>query len=378
MTRSRTVTWLLTGLVFAGSLAGPARGPVSAGVEFRPALAGYAYRFPADHGAHEEFRTEWWYYTGHLSSGDGRRFGFQLTFFRRGVEQESARASKSRWAIRHLYLAHLALSDHDRGRFRFAEKVSRAGLGKAGAESGRLHVWIDRWSAEARPGEPERHRLKAQTDGFAIDLVVAPEKPPVIHGEDSVSRKGRAPEQASHYYSLPRLATTGSLTVDGERLAVTGTSWMDHEFGSGDLAPDQVGWDWFSVQLDDRTELMLYRLRRTDGTVDPSSSGTLVFPDGRTRHLRNQEIRVESLDSWLSAASGARYPSRWRIAVPESNLSLELTPLLASQELITRRSTQVTYWEGAVRVTGRRDDKPVSGLGYVELTGYAERFKQRL
>jgi predicted secreted hydrolase len=345
---------------------------------FRPAVAGYSYRFPRDHGSHDEFRTEWWYYTGHLSVEDGRRFGYQLTFFRRGIEQARVRTNPSRWTIRHLYLAHFALSDHDNARFRYAEKVSRAGLGKAGAETGQLRVWIDRWIAETFSPHDDRHHLKASAKDFSIDFIVTPEKPPVVHGERGVSRKGSAPGQASHYYSLTRLATTGILSVDGEQLKVSGTSWMDHEFGSGDLGEEQVGWDWFSVQLDNRSELMFYRLRRTDGTSDAASSGTLTFPDGRSQHLSASDLQVENLDHWTSTASGARYPSRWRISAASLGLSLTLTPLFQDQELITRRSTQVTYWEGAVRVSGTLRNAPVSGQGYVELTGYAERLKQRL
>lgn len=345
---------------------------------FRPALAGYNYLFPRDHGSHDEFRTEWWYYTGHLSTASGRRFGYQLTFFRRGVDQASARSNPSRWAIRDLYLAHLALSDHDQARFRYAEKISRAGIGKAGAETGRLRVWIDRWSAEALPSVQDRQHLRASAEDFSLDLFVTPEKPPVIHGEGGVSRKGGALGQASHYYSLTRLATTGTVTVEGEPLAVSGTSWMDHEFGSGDLGPDQVGWDWFSIQLENRTELMFYRLRRADGATDQASSGTLVFPDGRSQHLLTSDVHIEALDHWTSGQSGARYPSRWHIEVPTAGLMLDLIPRLSNQELMTRRSTQVTYWEGAVEVTGKLREASIAGLGYVELTGYAERFRQKL
>ncbi|MGH7228322.1 MAG: lipocalin-like domain-containing protein, partial [Nitrospiraceae bacterium] len=217
---------------------------------FRLASPGYTYRFPHDHGSHDEFRTEWWYYTGHLSTDSGRRFGYQLTFFRRGLDQEQVRANPSRWAIRHLYLAHFALSDLDKRRFRYAEKASRAGLGKAGAEAGRLRVWIDRWLTEETSAQRDAHHLKASAEDFLIDLTLAPEKPPVVHGERGVSRKGDAPGQASHYYSLTRLGTTGALSIQGEPQAVTGLSWMDHEFGSADLAEDLVGWDWFSIQLD--------------------------------------------------------------------------------------------------------------------------------
>lgn len=345
---------------------------------FRSAEPGYQYRFPRDHGTHDDFRTEWWYYTGHLTTENGRRFGYQVTFFRRGIEPERVGPNASRWAIRQIYLAHVAVSDLDQGRFRYAEKVSRAGLGKAGAESGRLHVWIDRWSVEASASPHEHHRLLAASDDFSLDLTVAPEKPAVVHGEHGVSRKGTAPTQGSHYYSFPRLATSGTMTINGTRFAISGLSWMDHEFGSSDLDEDLIGWDWFSVQLENNTELMLYGLRRSDGTVAPVSSGTVIFPDGRTQHLSAADMRVDVLDYWSSRASGGQYPSRWRLAVPALDLSLDLRPLLADQELTTSRSTQVTYWEGAVEASGHLRGAPVAGNGYVELTGYAKPMRKRL
>lgn len=371
---------LLAGILLAVPASGPATVPAeppSPGA-YRHPEPGYVYGFPRDHGSHEEFRTEWWYYTGHLSTQSGRRFGYQLTFFRRGVAQKEERENPSRWAIRHLYLAHAAVTDLDRSRFSYAEKLSRAGLGKAGAEHEQLRVWIDRWKAEASAAEPHRHHFQATGDDFALDLTVASEKPPAIHGQGGVSRKGASPEQASHYYSLTRLATSGTITIAGESLAVTGLSWMDHEFGSGDLDANQVGWDWFSIQLDNRTEVMLYRLRLADGTIDPASSGSLILPDGRVQALAASDIRVETLESWTSRRSGARYPARWTIAIPSADLRLEVTPELADQELLTTRSTQVTYWEGTARIAGTQRGIPLAGAGYVELTGYAERFRPRL
>lgn len=344
---------------------------------YQDPAAGYHYRFPRDHGSHDAFKTEWWYYTGHVAAGNGRRFGYQVTFFRQGADRSPSSGPASRWAVRDLYLAHVALSDLDRGRFAYAEKLSRAGLGKAGADPGRLHAWIDRWTAEAAESDPHRHRLTAASQDFALDLVVTSRKPPVVHGREGVSRKGPGAGQASHYYSLTRLDTRGTLVVDGERLEVSGLSWMDHEYGSGELGPDLVGWDWFSVQLEDHVELMVYRLRRADGSIDPASSGTLVLPDGRSRPLAAGEIGITVLDSWTSPRSGARYPHGWRIAVPSAGLDLEVHPELPDQELRTSRSTQVTYWEGASRVTGTHRGLPATGVAYVELTGYAEPFKRR-
>ena len=344
--------------------------------EFQVATAGYRYAFPRDHGTHEEFRTEWWYYTGQLTAKNGRPFGYQLTFFRRGMPRDHTKTLPSQWAATHLYLAHFAVSDLRKDRFHYAEKMSRAGLGKAGAVRDRLHVWIDRWSAESPATAPDTQILQAADGNLAIHLTVSPEKPLVVHGHDGISRKGSV--AASHYYSFTRLATTGKLTIDNESFDVTGTSWMDHEFGSADLGKDMVGWDWFSLQLDDQRELMLYRLRRTDGSADPASSGTLIDRDGQGHHLSIGDFTLEPTSYWTSQTSHARYPQRWRLTIPSQHLSLELAPRMAEQELTTSRSTQVTYWEGAIEARGTAQGQPIKGQGYMELTGYVERIPNKL
>ena len=345
---------------------------------FDMATPGYQYRFPHDHGAHERFRTEWWYYTGHVVAADGHRFGFELTFFRRGMPPDQVQTLPSRWSIQQLYLAHLALTDLDAGRFYYADKVSREGLGKAGADTDRLHVWVDRWSLLTNDPAASRHQLQAATDSVAINLTVIPKKPPVIHGHDGLSRKGADPGQASHYYSLTHLATEGQIRVGTETFAVTGLSWMDHEFGSADLGLNVVGWDWFSLQLSDSTELMWYSLRRADGSSDPVSSGTLVLADGRAHALDAQDLNIEPLAHWTSPRSNGRYPQRWRLTSATMGLDVTVESLLADQELDTARSTGVTYWEGAVSVSGQVRGAPVTGRGYVEMTGYAERFTPKL
>lgn len=345
---------------------------------FDMATAGYQYRFPHDHGAHERFRTEWWYYTGHVVAADGHRFGFELTFFRRGMPPDQVQTLPSRWSIQQLYLAHFALTDLDAGRFYYADKVSREGLGKAGADTDRLHVWVDRWSLLTNDPAASSHQLQAATDSVAINLTVIPKKPPVIHGHDGLSRKGADPGQASHYYSLTHLATEGQIRVGTETFAVTGLSWMDHEFGSADLGLNVVGWDWFSLQLSDSTELMWYSLRRADGSSDPVSSGTLVLADGRAHALDAQDLSIEPLAHWTSPRSNGRYPQRWRLTSATMGLDVTVESLLADQELDTARSTGVTYWEGAVSVSGQVRGAPVTGRGYVEMTGYAERFTPKL
>ncbi len=367
--RPRTVLCLLGGLACASWLPGAFPENGIAAAEFRPALPGYQYRFPQDHGTHDDFQTEWWYYTGHLRAANGKTFGYQLTFFRRAAAPETAARNPSRWTIRHLYFAHFAVTDEGGRRFHFSEKIARAGIGKAGAEAGRLAVWIEDWRIQA---DGEAHVLQAQAEGVALRLRLTPEKPPVIHGADGISRKGAGPGESSHYYSFTRMRTDGTLTLGGASLPVAGLSWMDHEFGSNQLGSEQVGWDWFSLQLADATELMVYQIRRRDGSVEPASGGTWIRADGAAVPLSRNAIVIDVLEHWQSRQSRGRYPGRWRISVPSVRLTVEVIPTVSDQELITRRSTQVTYWEGSVTVTGAREGRPVSGLGYAELTGYAK------
>jgi predicted secreted hydrolase len=251
--------------------------------------------------------------------------------------------------VRDLHLAHFALTDVREGSFRFGERVSRAGPGLAGASSDALRAWVLDWSAAA---EGESFALTARDGGVAINLTLRPRRPPVLHGSGGLSRKGPAPGQASWYVSLTELETSGTVRPgDGVEVAVRGVSWFDHEFGSGQLADDLAGWDWFGLRLSDGSALMIYRLRRRDGTEAPASAGTLVEADGTVRHLARDEVAIEPLATWKSPHSGARYPSRWRVLVPAAGIALELSPLLPDQELRTARTTGVTYWEGAVAGT---------------------------
>lgn len=351
----------------AAAFAAPAGPPVDAD-GFRLVVPPYAFRFPADHASHPRFRIEWWYYTGHLDA-PGRAFGYELTFFRVALPPRRV-ASPSAWAARDLVFLHLALTDATRGRFRSFETARRAALGLAGADSTRYHVWLAGSSAALGP-DGLGHRLRGEADDFTLDLALVPRKPPAVNGRDGVSVKSAGAGNASHYYSLTRLDTRGRVVVDGDTLAVTGESWMDHEFTSNGLAQGLAGWDWFSVQLDDDRELMLYRLRRTDGGVEPFSSGTLVGRDGRARPLGPGDFRVRATGSWQSTRTGGAYPSGWEVELPGEALALALEPVLADQELVARSMGGVAYWEGAVRVRGTSRGVPVAGRGYVELTGYA-------
>ncbi|NIR32150.1 MAG: carotenoid 1,2-hydratase [Gammaproteobacteria bacterium] len=322
--------------------------------------------FPRDHGPHPDYRSEWWYFTGNLQTDAGRRFGYELTFFRFALRPGEA-ARESRWATRQVYMAHLALTDVEDKRFRFYERVVRGAAGLAGARASPFRVWAEDWFVEAPETAAFPWRLRAAVENIDLDLQLTGTKPAVLQGDQGLSRKSAAPGNASYYYSIPRLRTRGSITVGGKRFSVRGQSWMDREWGTSALARDQAGWDWFALQLDDGTDLMFYRLRRKDGAIDSFSAGSLVGPQGRKQPLAHEDVDIEVLDTWASPRGGATYPSRWRLRVPTAGLALSIQPLLSDQEL----DASVRYWEGAVRVSGRHGEKPVRGYGYVELTGYA-------
>lgn len=337
------------------------------------AAAPRAFAFPADHGPHPEFRTEWWYFTGNLRAEDGRAFGYQLTFFRQAVapEEPGAAPRASAWATRQVYLAHFALSDLDGRRFRAFERFARGAAGLAGAEltpEGRLRVHLEDWRAEGGDGAGAVFplRLRAAEGGVAIDLELEQGKPPVLQGDDGLSAKGPEPGNASYYYSLTRMPTRSTVTVDGRAHEVTGASWMDREWSTSALPEGVVGWDWFALQLDDGSELMLYQLRRGDGTTDPFSKGSLVAPDGSAAPFSAAELTLTPEGRWR-APSGAVYPAGWRLAIPSRGLALEVEPALADQEL----PVSIRYWEGAVRVAGTRNGREVAGAGYLEMTGYS-------
>jgi len=334
---------------------------------FQKPAPGRTWQFPGDHGAHPQFKTEWWYWVGHLKNKEGEACGYQLTFFRAAVRKPDPRA-RSAWSLHTVYFAHLAVSDPDRHKFQFREKAGRGALGLSGAEPGRLKVWIDGWQAEQ---VGQAIRLQARDEALGLDLSLTPLKPPVLHGDGGFSRKAAGFDAASYYYSLTRLDTKGQLTLNGRSFEVNGISWMDHEFFTGSMAPGLVGWNWFALQLDDGREVMLYLLRHKDGSLDPASSGTLVDSAGQTRHLKSADFQVKATGAWKSPHSGATYPAGWQITFPEEGLNLTLTPTLADQEVRAGAPARVSYWEGQVKVQGRNDDRPVTGQGYVELTGYA-------
>ena len=338
---------------------------------YAPALPGYHYEFPRDHFDHPEYGTEWWYYTGNLRAEDGRRFGFELTFFRQGVSRE---ASASPWFIHDVYMAHLALTDISKGRYFSTERINRSGPGIAAVDASSRTIWNGNW--QTRIGE-NLHVLRGVGENFTFDLQLMPQKPPAIQGQNGVSQKAAGAGNASHYLSFTRMATAGTVNLDGTRYKVDGEAWMDHEFFSASMGGDEVGWDWLSIQLDDRSELMLYRLRHKDGSVDPYSSGTYVDSLGKATHLALRDFTMTRTGTtWHSERTSGTYPIAWSVTVPGLSLNLNISTPVKAQEFVSRYGP--SYWEGAIDVTGQHLGKMIGGSGYLEMTGYAQGSKGAL
>jgi predicted secreted hydrolase len=331
--------------------------------DFARADRSRTFAFPRDHGAHEAFGTEWWYFTGVLA-GDARRFGYELTFFRVALT-DSLPAGASPWRARDLILAHLALTDVAEQRFRSAERVRRAVADIAGAAADSLFLFAGDWRAST---QGERFELVAGDAALGLRLSLLPSRSPVLHGESGLSVKDRARENASYYYSIPRLATTGELQLDGEVFAVVGDSWMDHEFFSGDTPAQGLGWDWFALHLSDGSDLMLYRVRHP--RHDEFAFGSWMPADGSVRSLAIEDAQWRPLAHWQSAATGNRYPIEWEIHLPREGLRLRTRALVAAQEIDARRSVGFAYWEGLSDAELEWADRRLTGSGYVELTGY--------
>jgi predicted secreted hydrolase len=375
MYATRIITIIAGVIILFTFLAGSIQGGDTTG--FQSVTGPCRFNFPQDHGAHPGYRTEWWYYTGHLTAATGQRFGFQLTFFRRQLRSSDARREwpvpASAWRTNQIYLAHAALTDLEGRRHIMREEVRREGLGMAGTETANeeIRVFLHDWETRIRP---DAHRLRMTDPDVSLDLTLVPTKGPVPHGVEGYSRKGSLPEQASCYYSFPRMTVSGQISVGDSVHSVSGLGWMDHEFSTAPLAEGVTGWDWFSIQLDDQRELMIYLLRLEKGGLHPASSGTLIGPEGQVTHLARSDFRTRATRRWTSPATGAVYPLDWELALPGHDLTLQLAAALDAQEMITTESTGVTYWEGSVSVSGQAGGAPVAGRGYMELTGYAGRY----
>lgn len=369
--------------------------------------------FPRDHGSHDRFQTEWWYYTGNLDTPDGRHFGYQLTFFRRALlcgesengddnddekghakqegQSPEAPVAPSKWRTGQLYLAHFAVTDVEAGRFYSDHRMARRALGLAGAEASPYRVWLEKWQVAAASsggigleGEVEDRlsnaadlnltmsvgstetlsvQMSAHSQGFSVDFILSPVKPVVLQGKRGLSQKSEKEGNASYYYSMTRSHTRGVIRTEAGEFQVTGTSWFDHEWSTSALGADERGWDWISIHLEDQRDFMVCQVRKIDGTPNPFSFGCLSYPDGRYEILSGSDFTLQVTDHWKSDASGARYPSRWRLMLPGHDLDMRITPYLDNQEHLGG----FVYWEGCVQVEGKEG---VSGSGYIEMTGY--------
>ena len=335
--------------------------------DWRIAEPGWRYAFPRDHHPHPDFKTEWWYFTGNLTDESGRRFGYELTFFRQGIRPPNERrGTTSRFIVDDLKFAHFTVTDAAGKAFLFHEKASRGSFGDAGFDQGDRLAWVDRWSLQMK--SDGSFDLAAKATDAEIRLHLVPQKPPVVHGHYGISRKAQGAGHASHYYSITRLKTSGDVRVRREQFAVAGQSWFDHEWATNQLAPGQAGWDWLSVQFEDKTELMLYQMRLTNGKADPASSGTLVRADGSSVALTSGDFQMTPISFWKSTRTKANYPIAWRMAVPKAQLEVVIGPVLENQELVF---SPLIYWEGAFDLVGTRAGEAIRGHGYLELTGYA-------
>ncbi|MEM8642310.1 MAG: lipocalin-like domain-containing protein [Cyanobacteria bacterium P01_G01_bin.54] len=325
--------------------------------------------FPRDFGPHEDYQTEWWYYTGNLETETGREFGYQLTFFRRALTPETAAvAAASDWRSRQIYFSHFTISDITSQAFYPHERFSRQSAGLAGAQAEPYRVWLENWSAtEIEPGQVH---LVAEAEDVALDLVLNETLPPILQGDRGYSQKGPEPGNASYYYSIVQQQSQGTITVAEETFAVTGLTWKDHEYSTSALSPGTVGWDWFSLQLDDGSALMLYDLRLEQGGIADISSGTFVSATGEAQTLDCTDWQIDVLKTWRSPTTQANYPSQWQIEIPKLDLVLNGKSLIANQEL----NVSTNYWEGAVGFVGTKAGQPLTAKGYVEMTGYAKRW----
>jgi len=353
-------------------------------MDFKQAMNERTWSFPEDHGSHPGYRTEWWYFTGNLADEAGNKYGYQLTFFRQGIdnsEPANLRLQKDNsWSVRDVYLAHFALTDVKNNSFRYFDRTSRTGPGLAHADTRKMDVQVLNWSAkmktffaDAMPFQKEVINLNARHQNVEIRLELIPGRPAVLHGRKGLSRKGPKKGQSSYYYSFTELKTRGSIKTASNKdfIKVTGISWFDHEFGSNQLSPEQIGWDWFGIRLSDGKNLMLYLLRKKDGSIETTSSGTLIEKNGSSKHLLLSDIEIKVLEKWKSPKTGGIYPGKWRISIPSAQIDLTLSPQVTSQELITEAPAGVKYWEGSVEGKGTSEKKLITVEGYVELTGYS-------
>jgi predicted secreted hydrolase len=350
----------LAGLLAAAGLLGS--GAISPASGYAPVIADQPLKFPADYGSHPQFRTEWWYVTGWLSTAHGESLGFQITFFR--TRPAIDERNPSSFAPHQLLIAHCAISDPQHGRLWQDQRIRRAGFGLADAATGDAHVWIERWSLNHDAGV---YTAKIAAEEFSFDLTLAETQPVLLNGASGFSRKGPAEAAASYYYSLPHMHVAGSISRQGGADQVSGEAWLDHEWSSEYLDAQAQGWDWIGLNFDDGAALMAFRIRGTQGGQH-WAGGTLRAADGKVQILQPAEVEFRAGRQWISPRTGIAYPVTWTVRAGPRQIELE--PLLDDKENDTRLSTGAIYWEGAVSAFEQRK---IIGRGYLELTGYGER-----
>ena len=325
--------------------------------------------FPDDNGAHPSFRTEWWYFTGNLSTKEGKKFGYQFTIFRNAVSPSKSDTA-SAWRSNQIYMGHFTLTDIENDKFYCFERFSRDGNKLAGVNSSPFNLWLEDWSVieteKSNYGFP-KIRLSAKDKDVSIEFNLELLKSIVLQGEKGLSKKSEKEGNASYYYSATRIKTSGKISVEDKEYQVDGLSWLDREWSTSALSRSQKGWDWFSLQLDNNTELMYYKLRNKDGSVDASSKGSIILPDGLKENLKPEDVTLVPTGEWKNK-DGKVYPSGWTLIIPSRKIELVITPAVKNQEL----NVTVKYWEGSVLITGTYSGTKVNGNGYVELTGYAD------
>lgn len=335
---------------------------------WKRAGANETIQLPRDHFAHDDFRTEWWYYTGNVKDKNGNEYAFQVVFFKRRPDSTDATSYLIRYFSDPAYMSHFHITDFTNDFFVFDERLDRdvKDGGKAGARTDMFYVWNGDWSVKQIG---DRFLLQTNTVKGSLDLLLTPVKPFVIHGSDGFFVKAEG-NHSSYYISGTRMKAEGILEIGDRHIEVSGWSWTDHEYGSRMMSRAEIGWDWFSIQLDDNYELMLYLFRHKDGSYDAQSGGTLVASDGSTAHIGLNDIVIEKTRFWTSEKTDGRYPVDWRISLPRYDLDLTVKVKKDQQEVLTPKSTRITYYEGSIRITGRNQGRPVTGVGFLELTGY--------
>lgn len=362
-------------ILFSLLLLGCNKAPTESALDLSAALGGQAeqgfsrafeprvFQFPQDHAAHPGFRNEWWYITGNLADESNNRYGYQVTLFRIALSPKPP-VSNSSWATNQVWMAHVALTDVNAARHSHEQRLARGAVGLAGQSDQPFRVWLEDWQIIGTEQGAFPWVIDVKAREFTLNLKLTPHKPVVLQGDKGLSQKSSEPGNASYYYSFTRLQTRGEIIKHGQHINVSGWSWLDREWSTSALGTDQVGWDWFSLQLNDQHELMFYRLRKQNGETDPHSAGKWVMPGGESQSLVATDVVMQPLHYWTSP-TGRRYPVSWKLQIPRLQQQLVVEALLDDQEM----ATGIYYWEGAVKVSNAATND-LLGYGYLEMTGY--------